>query len=95
MSSFAGDSIDEATSNFEGDQSDANLEVLQENLPGSSHQKDDGDHNISWTVKIIELLQVFDKWLEMTATNSNSAEFVKEDESVFIFLMNELSHSPR
>ncbi|XP_010314117.2 uncharacterized protein [Solanum lycopersicum] len=39
--------------------------------------------------------EVFDKRLEMTATNSNSAEFVKEDESVFIFLVNELSHSPR
>ena len=51
----------EATSNFEGDQSDTNLEVLQGNLSSPSHQKDDGDHNISLTVKIIELLQVFDK----------------------------------
>ena len=33
----------EATSNFEGDQSDTNLEVLQEILLNSSHQKDDGD----------------------------------------------------
>ena len=41
--------------------------------------------DISLTVKIIELLQVFDKWLKMTATNLISAEFVKEDESVFIF----------
>ena len=49
MSSFAGDSIDKvksyikATSNFEDDQSDTNLEVLQENLPSPSHQKDDDD----------------------------------------------------
>ena len=50
MSSFAGDSIDKvkrsyikATSNFEEDQSDTNLEVLQGNLSGPSHQKDDGD----------------------------------------------------
>ena len=50
-----------ATSNFEDDQSDTNLEVLQGKLPSPSHQKDDGDHNISLTVKIIELLQVFDK----------------------------------
>ena len=33
----------EATSNFEGDQSDTNLEVLQENLTSPSHQKDDDD----------------------------------------------------
>ena len=94
MSSFAGDSIDKvksrnikATSKFWDDQSVTNLEVLQENFPSPSHQKEDGDHNISLTVKIIELLHVFDKWLEMTATNSNSAELVKEDESVFIFFI--------
>ena len=45
--------------------------------------------DISLTVKIIELLQVFDKWLEMTATNLNSTEFVKEDESISIFHANE------
>ena len=32
-----------ATSNFEDDQSDTNLEVLQENLPSPSYQKDDDD----------------------------------------------------
>ena len=47
-------------------QSDTKLEVLQGNFPSLSHHKDDGDHNISWTVKIIELLQVFDKWLQQT-----------------------------
>ena len=46
---------------FGDGQSDTNLEVLQGNLSSPSHQKDDGDHNISLTVKIIELLQVFDK----------------------------------
>ena len=49
MSSFVGDSIDKvrsyikATSNFEDDQSDTNLEVLQGNLPSPLHHKDDDD----------------------------------------------------
>ena len=33
--------------------------------------------------------------IKMTATNSNSAEFVKEDENVFIAHANESSHSPQ
>ena len=35
-----------ATSNFEDDQSDTNLEVLQGNLPSPSHQKDDDDQSL-------------------------------------------------
>ena len=79
---------------FEDDQSDTNLEVLQENLTSPSHQKDDDDQYLldSQNYRIVT---GFKKMIKMTATNSNSAEFVKEDESVFIFPVNELSRSPR